>query len=504
MNRPPSTLLPVSPLPTQPNHGMPDAVFYTVVAAILLIPHFMLNPIIGPASYAWLVFVAVAALGSRLNFALVLLMLSLFCQNVYVAVVAPYLDTPSQFSVLEGTNFVVTVIMSMIGIPVWLNIRSQVSARDRHALNGIFFFFCVIMAYTALGAVYTTAASAIIYARVYLFGIMLLIIGIAFGFRIKMEFVMQVIYIMSLILVTWGLAEFCFTRFMYELFNIPAFLNLKYISDPDSAPSTIREAMDHTSHSYLNLSGQFQLDFQVVRPYGPNMHSISYAYALAFCCLLSFIYRAHFLSFLCFIFIVLVGAKGPMLITVLSLLLYMFYALTGNRRWLLSILVVFLVCYAVSGLIYGQYSGDYHVIGFLGGVNGFLSNPVGHGIGVGGNLSAMAIKETDFDEFQRTGATFALESAMGVMLYQLGIATAVFLIFYYRLWRSVWLATGLVAASRPRLIIAPIVLALLVVNSIFQEEALSPVGWGLWLLFCGFIMAQHWQEEFNAKQKPKG
>ena len=59
--------------------------------------------------------------------------------------------------------------------------------------------------------------------------------------------------------------------------------------------------------------------------------------------------------------------------------------------------------------------------GFLGGVRGFLSNPLGRGIGAGGNLSLRHVDHR-LEPSQQLGHTdVALESSVGVLLYQMGV-----------------------------------------------------------------------------------
>ena len=86
--------------------------------------------------------------------------------------------------------------------------------------------------------------------------------------------------------------------------------------------------------------------------------------------------------------LLVIGSKGALIVRVLvtpdvpcsASCLRMF-------RTPLWYFVVALAIYACAGIAVGIRAGDYHVIGFLGGLNGFLANPLGRGIGAGGNLS---------------------------------------------------------------------------------------------------------------------
>ena len=97
----------------------------------------------------------------------------------------------------------------------------------------------------------------------------------------------------------------------------------------------------------------------------------------------------------------------------------------------LWIFVVLLVVYASAGIVTGIQTADYHVIGFIGGLKGFLANPIGRGIGVGGNLSIDMATRLDWSRSQSLGHTdVAVESAVGVLLYQMGVFGAVVLALF--------------------------------------------------------------------------
>jgi len=66
------------------------------------------------------------------------------------------------------------------------------------------------------------------------------------------------------------------------------------------------------------------------------------------------------------------------------------------------------------------------VLGLFAGLRDFLGNPLGQGLGIGGNLSSTSTN-LDWDRAQGAGAAAVpVESAVGVMLYQMGIGSFVF------------------------------------------------------------------------------
>jgi hypothetical protein len=249
-----------------------------------------------------------------------------------------------------------------------------------------------------------------------------------------------------------------------------------------------RSYLDALQSDFLNTPWLADLGIRLPRLGGPNFHPISFAYALAiFGLLLAAIGRWWFVL-LAFPLLLVIGSKGALLLVVLS---------TGalfviGRRFGFAPLWCYaavLLGYAVLGIAMGLSVQDYHVIGFVGGLRGFLQNPLGHGIGIGGNLS-MNMTTIDWSRSQNVGSTdVAVESAVGVLLYQIGVfgiaLLAMLIAVAVKLWR-IHLRTG----NRTP---AALALGLLTVlaNGIFQEEALfSPLALGFMLSLCGLALGR--------------
>ena len=477
----------------QQRAGLVQSILYIGLAGFALLAHFILGAAFGLLGYLWIGALTVIALMVNAEFVCVILLLCLFLQNAFIGLVMPAIDDPSKFAVLQGSSFIVTLIIAMACTGFWVKFRNRLHKDNKTLLVRLGFFLLVILLYTAYGAANSTVMDALVYARVYLIGGLLLIAGVALGLQLSLRSFVDLVRIMAFILVLWAVMEFCFTRELYQLFNILEYYNIKFTSQFDAQGfNSIAELIDYRNSSYFNLSGSLGLDIRILRLSGPNIHPITYAYALAFCGLVCFIYRMPVLTLGCFLALLMIGAKGPFLMLIFAVLLYYFYRMTRSRIWLLLALATVLALYFIIGIVYGLYTEDYHVVGFMGGVTGFLHNPIGHGIGVGGNLSKLAVQQSNFNLFQGYGADFALESAFGVMLYQIGIGAAVFILFFWTVWKAVWKAAQSYV-TEPRLIVLPVALGFLFINGVFQEEALSPSGWGLWLLFSGFLLARYWK-----------
>ncbi len=155
--------------------------------------------------------------------------------------------------------------------------------------------------------------------------------------------------------------------------------------------------------------------------------------------------------------------------------------------------------YLTLAIRFGIAAGDYHVLGFLGGLHGFLHNPIGHGVGVGGNLSS-TVTSTDlgrvWEANQRYGAEVPLESAIGVLLYQMGVASVA---VFYMIWTAFSSGFG---RFRTRLGFVPIAIAVLTFNSVLQEEAFSPYSTGLLGILAGALAAERRSVGSTARPGP--
>lgn len=495
--QPPAEQTNQSTEPTRPRRvpGIIQAFLFLVAAIAALMPNFMIGAQSGILCFAWLIPVIIATLAMSAEMALSMLLASLCFQNTMIAVVTPEIVKDSNFTILQATNFGILCLITAFAAPAWFRMRKFFPAANGHLLRWTFLFFVVVVLFTGLGVVNSSPTSALIYARTYLTGLMMMAVGLALGSRFMMNYMSNIVRAIAVICIVWGILEFTITGSLYDAFNFVDYMRIKWANAADAVFTSIQDVVNFGNHAYLNLSGQLGSEIEILRLKGPTIHTISYGYVLAFCCLVAYMYHRQIIALAGFALVMLIGAKGPMILCILSIGLSLIYTRTRNVAWLLSTMTLCLGLILVSGLVYGFYTNDYHILGLMGGVRGFLENPIGRGIGVGGNLSDLGQKQLNFSLYQQTGtADFALESAFGVMIYQIGVVgTFVFLMFYRRLWTSVMEAV-LARHDEPRLVVVPIALAFLIVNSVFQEEVFLPTGWGLWLLLSGMLMARHWRQ----------
>jgi energy-coupling factor transporter transmembrane protein EcfT len=255
---------------------------------------------------------------------------------------------------------------------------------------------------------------------------------------------------------------------------------------------TARDVYIGNTSSFFNTSAdQSGVDSSMLRYMGTLMHPISNAYIVAAVGLVAFSVSYGWWLLLIIPMMLLSGVKGAVVMLICSMCLWMVWTFTENRRFLLMCGLGLMVAYVGYGLATGLNGGDYHVIGFMGGVRGLTHVPWGHGIGVGGNLSTTAENGFNWQDFQHGGvADFALESAVGVFFYQMGIASFAVLAVPIVLLRMAPFGTTWRRRLKPRRAdMIFIVLGCIAVNGVFQEEAYSPYAAGLYTLLAAVLVA---------------
>ncbi len=260
-----------------------------------------------------------------------------------------------------------------------------------------------------------------------------------------------------------------------------------------------QDIVQHYTGAFFNLTGA---DTGVgsltsFRFGGPIENPISYAYILAVIGLVGVSLRRSGWLVLVLPLLILIGVKGALVLVAFSFALWAVWRAWRSKRMLVASGVALMVVYTAYGIATGLSNNDFHVLGFLGGVRGLLANPIGHGIGVGGNLSANAnagFKWTGQGGFTSIGPDFALESAVGVLIYQMGLAAVAVFAVFAALLRAAPIGVAVVRNGVARLMtrrqdVLFLALAMIVVNGIFQEEAYAPYAAGVLTLLCGVVVA---------------
>lgn len=253
------------------------------------------------------------------------------------------------------------------------------------------------------------------------------------------------------------------------LYAAKRLLNVDEIRVAKEAGMVVTSPLDYSRSTFLNTNLTAELNLQVQRLMGPNFNTISLGYLLSILIAFLALHRYYVACFLAVPLLLATSAKGPM---VLALGCVAFFAFAKRRRSDLPLkaLAVGLLVYAVFVFQSGIRHGDYHVLGLLGGLNGFLKLPIGHTLGDGGNLSIPDFSKLDWGSFQRSGAAaFAVESSVGVLMYQMGVAAVAVFAFY--LWIA-WTGWRLYRATRaPAMAFTAGAVLICLVNGLYQEEA---------------------------------
>jgi hypothetical protein len=417
-------------------------------------------------------------------------------QNLVVALLSPQIADLDQFNAIRAYNFVLTAVAWVaVVVPYW-SARASFARHLRVLMDVTTAALALIGVYFVLGFA-ANPGSAAVYLRNIATPFLLFQIFLLVAYRHRIALAAPLVTI-AVACVVYGYLEILDHDRLFRTINGDTYLHWRtrqdydagvYLKEMYETGRVMRSHMDALVVDFLNTPLLRDFGLQVYRLVGPNFHSISYAYVLAFFSVTLFALRHRWYALLALPVLLVIGSKGALIFSVLVIAATV--VLLRLRGWTpLWIFAVLLVLYAAAGIATGIQTADYHVIGFLGGLKGFLANPIGRGIGVGGNLSIDMATRLDWSRSQNLGHTdVAVESAVGVLLYQMGVFGAVVLAVFgwvvVKLWR-LYLASGNRACAATAFAVL-----LVGVNGIFQEEALfAPLAMGLVLALAGLLLGR--------------
>lgn len=464
---------------------------WQAVGLLGLLLHVLLARECGPV-FVGIGLLALCLLYVRLPLAgLVVLWQVTLYQNLAVALFAKGIP-PGTYTVLMGTNFMATALLAAIAAS-----RLLLDSPDLHPrVRRLAWLACgaigVALLYTALGVAKGEATSAAVYFRATTAMLLALVVGLDVG-RVWGYRTVTTGFLVSLLLgVVFTLCELADPHAVYDTMGLVDFMNLKYgPSEPEWPFMTAADLVALRTTVLFNITGS-QSDAMSFRFGGPNIHSISYAYVIAMGGVAALVLRQYWLFAAVLPLLFFVGVKGSGIMFLMTLGFQILWMTLRDIRLFGLIMALFLGFYVTFAITFGIQRGDFHVIGLIGGLNGFLRNPLGHGIGVGGNLSADTKEGVDWIAAQHAGtADFALESAVGVLLYQLGIGCAAIAAVFWGVLGSAR-PVGKRAQAVPRASDALfIAVAMIIVNGLFQEEAYSPYALGIAMVLAGVAVANN-------------
>ena len=418
---------------------------------------------------------------------------SLIFQNMFVSIFSDFLVDQQDYNFVRGYNFLTIMILWLWLFGKYsLNWRSM--SRDVNRIMLVVVIgFALIGFYLLLGMT-KNPAGAIIYLRNVLTPLVIFQIFFLTSLRNRQP-LLPFFTALTLVVIVLGFVEMLDRELWFDLINgwrlwevgnRDAILALVGDRVAEETGMVITSIMDTYRVIFFNTPLLGDNTFYILRMMGPNIHAISYSYLLAFLSLLMIANGRWYLTLPIIPLLLMASAKGALIMTFLA-----FCALIARKMFgaafSLASLVIVLIVYIGLGIITGLRIGDFHVIGFMGGVYNFIAYPFGNGLGDAGNLVS-DFTTLDWQAYQKAGRTpIAMESAVGVMLHQMGFATIGLLAVYCWIGFQTFKVS---LTSRVNLhSLASYLVFIVLVNGIFQEEAIfSPLALGLIMGLNGHIL----------------
>jgi hypothetical protein len=462
------------------------------------------SPVLAIATQS-LIAVAIAVLMP--GYAVAVAIFTMLFQNIIVSIMAPIIAGPSELEFIKGYNFLCCALMwaavVVANLARWrslppLVLRLMLAGAGVSAVIGVYFLVGLLH----------EPMSAVIYLRNVIFPMMIFQIALLTSSAQSVRLT-RILVVLGVLMIACGYVEFFFRDFWLDITNGHAYWRFEEIKAADSG--IWEKEMRATGSVPVDLKDRFKFDFlntplleglgldQFLRVFGPNISAISYAYGLAFFILFMCATKRYLIAALAVPLAVLCGVKGGLILMLFviggwlgTMLIGAFWTLVGG--------VIAGLIYAALGIYVGLQIGDYHVIGFMGGWNGFLQWPFGRGLGIGGNLGG-DFASIDWSAAQQAGSVDgAVESAVGVLIYQMGIGAIVPLSYYAAIGFLIWqryrqtmmLPQGLAAFG----------ILITLINGIFQEEALfAPLALGTLLALAGLVLGNAIRAENDSESR---
>jgi hypothetical protein len=432
----------------------------------------------------------------------------LLFQNLFVSMLSPLITDNAALDFIKGYNFLVCSVMWLATLLLYVMRRRDNTAEINRLMIASTCALAAIVLYFVYGFLQNGVAAAI-YLRNIVLPIFLFQLALLTAASFEMRVTPALVAIGVLFLLC-GYVELVFRDFWLDITNGYAYWHFDEIKATDSG--VWEREMRATGAVLVDLKDRFRFDFlntplledfglsRILRVFGPTLSAISYAYGVCFFILFLLSVKRPWLAVAALPLAVFCSVKGALIMILFVAGSWLATRLIGAVPTLVAGLAG-LVAYAAFGIHVGLQIGDYHVIGFMGGWNGFLQQPLGRGLGSGGNLSGN-FAAIDWSAAQYAGAVDgAAESAVGVLLYQMGIAALVPLWFYGSLAMTAWrlyARSGILTQG-----LAGFGMFIILTNGLFQEEALfAPPALGLMTCLAGLVIGNAVRRTRDAALKP--
>lgn len=429
----------------------------------------------------------------------VLVITAFLFQNMIIATFTPLVVSDTAFDTLRGTNFV--ILMTAYACFLAASLQTPPLRHARPWIIASLVLLAIVVFYLGLGAVTGDLRDAIVYFRNTITPIACFHIAHVAACRYRIDIVRTIGWLGGAA-VLYGYLELVFQIGFLSTFNGDQYIQRQMARQIETGywegilkdtGFVLRSISDVMTTSVFNTPFFDNILPQVFRLSGPNFHPISFAYALTIMAVYMLFKGRWVLPALTLPLLFIIGSKGAMALLLIAVAARIGVPLVGRRLVTLLVAVV-AALWIGSAIVLGIRSGDFHTLGFFAGLRDFLGNPLGVGLGHGGNLSTTTAG-VNWSLAQETGATeFPMESAVGVMLYQMGVGGVAFLGFIAALavtCRNIFVRTG-----DQVFLFGYVAVTLIGVNSVLQEEAIySPLAIGFALLLTGLALGTRWRRE---------
>jgi hypothetical protein len=428
-------------------------------------------------------------------FAAALVIFGWLFQNTMVALVSPWIADTATFNAIRAYNFILTVGVWIAIFGHFLQRWQSYPAQVRRLVAITLVAFVVCGPYFLIGLA-DNPVGAVTYLRNILSPLLMFHIAVLTAARGRI-FAMVPLLAMAVIVVVYGYLELVAHDFLWAAINGDSYNDLRGRDFIDSGYWTeklresgfvYRSARDGQLTTLFNINVEWLKGIQIWRLLGPNFHAISFGYIVcAFIVLAAGLGR--WLVVLALVPLALiVGSKGALVMALAALLAIVTFRIMAPG-FVRTVFFAGIAAYALFVVVFGLRVGDYHVLGLMAGIRALAANPVGHGIGSGGNIN-VDMGRIDWAAAQAVGyAPEVVESAIGVLFNQVGLAAFAIIAIY------LWLGSRLYALARSRGDNLSVALAfavpMITVNGLFQEEALfAPLALGAMLTLSGVVLGQ--------------
>lgn len=422
-------------------------------------------------------------------------------QNTIVAWYTPLVADNTTFDALRGANFIILMTAFGAFFAAAFQPRVLVIAAIRPWLMGGMLLGAVILFYFALGVLNGDPKDAVVYLRNVIIPIACFFVAIIASSMYRIDLQRLVPWLVGIAIV-YGYCELTFSMDFLGLFHGDEYIERdiwrqietgvweRVLQQTGFVLRSLSDVMMTDAFNLPILSGIFPKVFRIG---GPTFHSISFAYSLSVASVWLLFNKRWLLPLLALPLLLIIGSKGAMVLLLLGTFVRVTAPLLGARLALILMTLAAMV-WVVGSILFGMRSGDYHVLGLFAGVRDFLGNPLGVGLGFGGNLSSEAVN-INWEQSQADGAAgIPMESAIGVMIYQMGIGSLVYLGFLFAIARTAWRAYR--RSGDFPLLFLYVGTVVISANAVLQEEAyFSPLALGFCLLLGGTSLGTWWRRE---------